>query len=394
MESIDEHIGKYENVAGFVNPQLVSAAIEPGKSVAATMLENAKEGSLRDIFFSRLFFEFAGRMGFDMKRDEWYCLELSERPNEGVCPYGPCENMSEIRIDGKGNVTVNGEKSDMPNPFPEFRGDVRIEARQDPLEPSIYKANFVSFFNISMLDVCSIRSGAKKIGWKVRKVKLPENPLFALASIAEDKSIGAIERDGIFYPNPSLMWNEEFSYGVFERSKMPERMRSMERYNALKDASSFIRNHCLMNGNGIGYSKAREDKFNLISREVALGKDISGRVLKSMKREYDYRIENGVAITKLGTLISALSSRFDEERITLRYSDISAIARGRNAPREALVDSDIFLLGDMDVSFIRDRNSIRVNASLSRMTENDYFLNMAYDYRIERIGERVVMMVE
>ena len=394
MEGIDEHIENYESLEGFVNPQLVSSIIEPKKSIAAAILENAKAGSVRDIFFSRLFFEFANKMDFEMKESDWYCLELSDKPNEGVCPYGPCENMSELEIDGKGKLSINGEKSDMPNPFPELGANVKIETRQDPLEPSIYKANFVSFFNISILDICSIKSSSRKMGWKVRKIKLPENPLFALAMITGNRKIGAIEKEGTFYPNPSLMWNEEFSYKSFEGSKMPEKMRSLERYNNLKDASSFIKNYCLMNGKGIEYSKARISKFNLVSREVALGEKISKKVLGSMKKEYDYKIEKGVVITKLGTLISALSSKFDEEKITLRYSDLSAKARNRNAPREAIIDSDVFLLGDMDISFARDRNSITVNASLSRMTENDYFLNMMYDYRIEKIGERIVMMVE
>jgi len=394
MESIDSYLEGYESIEGFVNPQLVSSIIEPKKSIASTILENAKDGSFRDIFFSRLFLDFIGRMNFDFNRSDWFCLELSENPNEGICPYGPCENISHVEIDGKGNVIINGEKSDMPNPFPELGKEISMEVRQDPLEPSIYKANFVSFFNISVLDVCSMKSGMKKMGWKVSKIKLPENPLFALAQIMKSRKIGAIEREGTFYPNPSLMWNEEFSYGAFESSKMPEKMRNLERYNTLKDASSFIRNFSLMNGKGIEFSKARKGKFNLISKEIVLGEDISKKVLGSMKRDYDYRMESGKAITKVGTLISALCSRFEEERITLRYTDISAKTRNKQAPREAILDSDIFLLGDIDVSFARERNNMAINCSLSRMTENDYFLNTIHNYKIEKIGERIVMMVE
>ncbi|MCX6774059.1 MAG: hypothetical protein NTY68_03640 [Candidatus Micrarchaeota archaeon] len=394
MESIDRHIEEYGSIEGFVNPQLVSSVIEPGKSVASEILENAKQGSVRDIFFSRMYIEFINRMNMEFRKSDWYALELSENPNEGICPYGPCENISAIEVNGNEKIKINGEKSEMPNPFPELGNDITVEIRQDPLEQSLYKANFVSFFNISILDICSVKSGMKKMGWKVKKVELPENPLFALAQIMKNKRIGAIEKEGIFYPNPSLMWNEEFSYKVFEGSKMPEKMRSLERYNCLKDASSFIRNFSLMNGKGIEYGKARINKFNLISREVALGEEVSKKVLGSMKKDFDYKVENGVVLAKLGTLISALSSKFDEERITLRYSDVSAKAKKKQAPREAILDSDIFLLGDIDISFAREGNSIAVNASLSRMTENDYFLNIIHNYRIEKIGERIVMMVE
>jgi hypothetical protein len=394
MERIDDY-AKEKPLSGFVSPLMLSSPIEPGKSTASEMLEAASDGSFRDMFFSKLFFEFMPTLGLDFQKGKWHILELREGAGDELCPYGPCENQAELEVSADGTVKLGEEKTEMPNPFTGIKRPFKAIIRPDPLEPSIYRANFVSYFNASMLDICSIETNGKKLGWAMREVELPDNPLFAIAEICGNKGIGGIERDGVLYPNPSLMWNEAFSLNVCEKSKGAERMRNSARYETLREASSFIKHFVSLGGKCGNVNEARRERHNLISREIILGDSIRERALGSMKEGFDYREKDGLTISKLGTLIAAMARDSDEGRVTLRYSELSEKASNpKGTPREAITDTDLFLLGDIDVSFYREGNEITLNASLSRMTSDDYFLNVPYRYRIERIKDRIVLMVE
>jgi hypothetical protein len=398
MEGIDDYLTAVP-FSGFVAPQAIGAfSPERKRSVAADILDNAADGSPRDIFFSRLFFEFMARQDFPFKKAEWNVLKFGEGAAEsGITPYGPCDNPSELEIDAKGNVALNGEPApDVPNPFRAMGAPLKAKIRQSALEPSIYKANFISYFNISILDACGMSAKGKKLGWKASKAMLPEDPLFAIASISDDKAIGGIERDGTLYPNPSLMWNEQFSLGVAERSKGAEKMRNSARYDVIHDASSFIKNFIALGGKCGQANEARRAKYSLMSKDVILGKEVAEAVVPAMKKGMDYSVKDGMTVSKLGTLVSALARDSDEGKVTLRYGDLSGkmAASGGKAAREAVVDTDLFLLGDIDLAFYRESNNITVNVSLSRMTSDDYFLNMPYTYRVERMRDRIVLMVE
>jgi len=393
-----EKIGDYANekpLEGFANPLMLSSVMEPKKSIASEIMEGAMDGSFRDVFFSRLFFDFVPTLGLGFKTGKWRVLELKEGAGGDVCPYGQCENQTEMEMDSRGTITLSGEKTDMPNPFGDMRRPFKAKIRPDPLEPSIYRANFISYFNVSLLDACSIESEGKAFGWAMQEAELPENPLFALSAIMGNNKIGGLEKDGTLYPNPSLMWNEPFSLNVYEKSKGAERMRNGARYETLREASSFIKHFVSLGGKCGDVNEARHERYNMISREIILGDEIREKVLPAMKEGFDYYEKGGLTFSKLGTLVAALARDEDEGRITLRYSELSEKAAGpKGTPREAIVDTELFLLGDIDIGFYRDGNEIIVNVSLSRMTNDDYFLNIPYRYRVERIRDRIVLMVE
>jgi hypothetical protein len=394
VETIDEY-AKEKPLAGFANPMLLSSVMEPRKSMASEIMEGAMDGSFRDIFFSRLFFGFLPTLGMEFKTCKWRVLELKAGAGGDMCPYGQCENQSEMEVGADGAITLGGEKTGMPNPFAGIRRPFRAKIRADPLEPSIYRANFISYFNVSLLDICSVVSDGKSLGWAMREAELPENPLFALSAIAGSREIGGLEKDGVLYPNPSLMWNEPFSLNVYENSRGAERMRNAARYETLREAGSFIKHFVSLGGRCGDVNDARRQRHNIISREIILGSEMREKVLHSMKEGFDYREKGGLTFSKVGTLIAALARDADEGRITLRYSELSEKAAGqKNTPREAIADTDLFLLGDIDIGFYRDGNEIIANVSLSRMTTDDCFLNIPYRYRIERIRDRIVLMVE
>jgi hypothetical protein len=132
-----------------------------------------------------------------------------------------------------------------------------------------------------------------------------------------------------------------------------------------------------------------------MSKDVILGESLKESAIGAMNKEFDYSEKGGLTICKLGTLLAALARDSDEGKITLRYSELSEkAANPKGTPKEAMVDTDLFLLGDSDVSFYKDGNEIMVNVSLSRMTNDDCFLNIPYRYRTERIRDRIVLMVE
>jgi hypothetical protein len=394
MERIDDY-AKEKPLSGFVNPLMLSSSIEPGKSMASDILGAAMDGSIRDIFFSRMLFEFMPTLGLRFNKAKWHVLELEENAGEGICPYGQCENQSEMEVSADGTVKLGGERTEMPNPFTSIRKPFKAVVRADPLEPSIYRANFVSYFNISALDICSMESNGKSFGWKMRETELPENPLFALSEIAGNREIGGIEKDGVMYPNPLLMWNEAFSLNVCDKSKGAERMRNDARYETLREASSFIKHFVSLGGKCGSANEERHRKYSLMSKDVILGDSIKESAIGAMNKEFDYNEKGGMTVCKLGTLLAALARDSDEGRITLRYSELSEkAANPKGTPKEAMVDTDLFLLGDNDVSFYKDGNEIIINISLSRMTNDDYFLNIPYRYRTERIKDRIVLMVE
>lgn len=397
MEKIDDYV-RERPLEGFANSVMLSSAMEPRKSIASEIMEGAMDCSFRDMFFSRLFFEFIPTLGMEFKVGKWHALELKEGAGNDICPYGQCENQSEMEMDSSGAITLGGEKTEMPNPFSGIRRirlPFKAKIRPDPLEPSIYRANFISYFNVSVLDICSIESGGKTFGWGMREVELPENPLFALSAIMDNKEIGGLEKDGVLYPNPSLMWNEPFSLNIYEKSRGAEKMRNSARYETLREAGSFIKHFVSLGGKCGNVNDARHEKYNMISREIILGDEIQKKVLPAMKKDFDYYKKGSLTFSKLGTLVAALARDEDEGRITLRYSELSEKAAGpKGTPREAIVDTDLFLLGDVDIGFYRDGNEIIINVSLSRMTSDDYFLNIPYRYRIEKIRDRIVLMVE
>ena len=279
------------DLEGFIDAYALNFSFEDREFLGERIWNEAKEGSPKALLMLSSLIEEFSRTGI--------AEEISEEVNWKAYYFE--------KNGGRGALVKGIRKAKAVMDLPPL-GKGEVEFYVDENEALIYGKLPSLGINLPLLNVERFSSeSGERWGWKEREEYLPRNPIFALSKALREGTLGGIERDGVLYLNPLLMFNldlykkAETLEGIsrVDRERIRRRRKAVEMYMHAAEVFSILN---LKNPE----EAWREYVETAVMHTGNVIVENLSEALGRMKEEKDYVLINKTPLTDIPSLIPFL----------------------------------------------------------------------------------------
>ncbi|MEM4335809.1 MAG: hypothetical protein QXL47_00815 [Candidatus Anstonellales archaeon] len=426
---------------GFLSESAARTLFAPSTSYLGRVLRRAEEGDARSIVLSGIFLDYMARHVELFGETEWEAFVFDKIAKSNILPILLEKRFSEISkilsfpvetplgikrteriLINNGNKTeifdqsgkLVGELKTTKPPFPFLKPPFAVCYETDSIEPCLYFSDKKGDMNLSLASVVFIVDEESVYSWNKRVLSLSSSPLVALCQAKKrlDNVIFGGIKKAKNIPWHEILLNTEFakeiipSFEGVERTRMERRIENMKR---AKRIGVYMMN---FGGDAKMFNEERKRRERAFNSEVIVSPDFIEFFKKEgLKEGVDYIISGGEIVAKLSTIIGMGMKRMFSQRFYIRLSydergenvknDIGASIRTASIYRNRAFPGDVIVMGQVEsakkisiaYANVFEGDRIYVN-KIFNILPTDMFLGFEEDYRIERIGGRVLFNPE
>ncbi len=386
---------------GFVSPSMLEIDFEEKETLANKIISNAEGGDIRNILFSKMLIKALSKFPYKGRMKVYECFML-EKVNEPISEFEPSETPIGItRPENKGvfkDGLFKGKGIKLKhNPFPDLiKNNFTVLFNYDIIEPLLYLISNKTIFNFPLISISAIGNESYHLKWVKKRISLPENPLWALSRIINNKRCGGLKLDKTLFPNPELMINEESMKGFINQFEGVAKAYYIRRYKTLMEASRFYKYASNYGGKVKADVEKRMKREEPLTKLVFISKDVSKYISWDRLSEgIDFKVISGKRVMKCGVAVAQLLEKGIERKLKLSITPESLkLSKAIKKDVLNLSFTTKFEIGDVIIKYRLNSKKQRLNVIASRSPSawNDYFLTSSFVYKIERAKDRLLIM--